>query len=631
MFVKLNPPENSRVKFSRHVGFLKYSTWGYGQHLPFTATTKEELMRHCWRLAAVPLFLTFVFTSINSMILAYLPKVVGNLLDTGLAEGLTADVWKHTGLLFVLIIVAGASVGILQPLESAQISSILTPLRRQIIRRLHTNASGLSASFNAGESITMLNGDTGAITFYTRSTVSLLGTITGVIMAVVIMLDISWQLALLMLATIPLAFIMIIVIMNPLKKRQQEARARQSEVTTIANDAVAGLRILRGVGAESVFTARYRERSGELQRVSIRYAFYSALLQFVSMLVPTLTVVVVIGWGAFLAVEGEITPGGLVTFWGLTGYLTMPIRSANFWARARVDIKVRAPRLARLFASEPLTHDGTATLPDGAADATVVAPSGVRFAGRKQTAIVSSTPDAAAHLALSLARLDDSQLGARLDIEGASELFDLRDLPVHDAAHFLTVSPATIHVFGGTLGAAVQGASAPDPDSPLLVDIILDEHEENNDAMVAGQLSSLTEADRADIFASLHVAAGDDIVDSLGGLDAMLDERGRNVSGGQRQRIALARAVHTHAPVLVLIDPTSALDSATEAVVAERLRAARSGSTTIVATTSPMVLHSCDECVFVDDDGAELARGTHAELMRTCPDYAGVINREEAE
>lgn len=95
----------------------------------------------------------------------------------------------------------------------------------------------------------------------------------------------------------------------------------------------------------------------------------------------------------------------------------------------------------------------------------------------------------------------------------------------------------------------------------------------------------------------------------------MITERGRSLSGGQRQRVALARALLTEAPTLVLIEPTSALDSHTESRVARRLAAARSGRTTILVTESPLVLETCDEVVLLADDDTEAARGTHRDLL----------------
>jgi putative ABC transport system ATP-binding protein len=98
------------------------------------------------------------------------------------------------------------------------------------------------------------------------------------------------------------------------------------------------------------------------------------------------------------------------------------------------------------------------------------------------------------------------------------------------------------------------------------------------------------------------------------GMATRLADGGRSLSGGQRQRIALARSLAADPPVLVLHDPTTALDAATEARVAEGLREVRAERTTVLVTTSPVLLAACDAVTLVQD-GRVRARGRHAELL----------------
>jgi putative ABC transport system ATP-binding protein len=129
------------------------------------------------------------------------------------------------------------------------------------------------------------------------------------------------------------------------------------------------------------------------------------------------------------------------------------------------------------------------------------------------------------------------------------------------------------------------------------------------------------DADERALHRVLEAAAAQDIVQSLdGGLDGPVSERGRSLSGGQRQRVGLARALLADPPVLVLVDPTSALDSFTESDIVQRLRIARAGRTTIVLTTSPALLDVADHVVVVAD-GVVRARGTHRELFDADPAY----------
>jgi ABC-type multidrug transport system fused ATPase/permease subunit len=133
------------------------------------------------------------------------------------------------------------------------------------------------------------------------------------------------------------------------------------------------------------------------------------------------------------------------------------------------------------------------------------------------------------------------------------------------------------------------------------------------------------------VAAALWTASADDVLDALpGGLDALVAERGRSFSGGQRQRLVLARALAADPEVLVLVEPTSAVDAHTEARIADRLVEHRAGRTTVVTTTSPLLLDRVDQVAFLSE-GRVVAVGTHRDLLRDQPEYRAVVTREMTE
>jgi len=133
---------------------------------------------------------------------------------------------------------------------------------------------------------------------------------------------------------------------------------------------------------------------------------------------------------------------------------------------------------------------------------------------------------------------------------------------------------------------------------------------------------------RAALPASLAAAKADEIVEALpDGLDSEVAERGRGFSGGQQQRLRLARALIADPDILVLVEPTSAVDAHTEARIAERLGAHRRGRTTLICSTSPLVLDRADVVLYVVD-GEVVAEGTHRELMTQVAAYARAVLRE---
>ena len=122
---------------------------------------------------------------------------------------------------------------------------------------------------------------------------------------------------------------------------------------------------------------------------------------------------------------------------------------------------------------------------------------------------------------------------------------------------------------------------------------------------------------------ALETTSSADILDALAdGLDTEVAERGRTFSGGQRQRLVLARVLTRDPEVLVLVEPTSAVDAHTEARIAQRLRAQRAGRTTVVMSSSPLVLDAVDEVAFLQG-GRVVATGTHTDAARLLPGLPG--------
>ena len=147
--------------------------------------------------------------------------------------------------------------------------------------------------------------------------------------------------------------------------------------------------------------------------------------------------------------------------------------------------------------------------------------------------------------------------------------------------------------------------------------------------LFSGRLATVLDTAGGDVSRALATASTDDILEALpDGLDTVVAERGRTFSGGQRQRLVLARALAGDPEILVLVEPTSAVDAHTEARIAARLRGHREGRTTVVVTSSPLVLDAVDEVAFLRG-GRVVATGAHRDLLETDAGYRAVVTREQ--
>jgi ABC-type phosphate transport system ATPase subunit len=303
------------------------------------------------------------------------------------------------------------------------------------------------------------------------------------------------------------------------------------------------------------------------------------------------------------------------------------VEFAQKWTRsvvsARKAVAVLSQRPPWVHPDEPAVLDTSAEIVDGESGATIRP--GIL------TMVVSAVPDDSAALADRIGRYLHSDEGALVSDEIPEELkgraarrersartrareeqarrdeerarqpwgvtvggIDLSRVELDDVRRHILVSDTSPQVFAGSLRSAVD---------PL------------------GRLTR----EQAEL--ALHTAAADDVFDALpGGWQGELEERGRGLSGGQRQRLVLMRALAADPDVLVLVEPTSAVDAHTEARIAGRLGAHRAGRTTVVMTASPLLLHHADEVILLEG-GVATAHGRHADLLADSPAYRSVVVR----
>jgi ABC-type multidrug transport system fused ATPase/permease subunit len=521
---------------------------------------------------------------------ALMPFALGRAVEEGLVQrdGEALAVWAGV-LLGLGAVQAGA--GVLRH-RVAVVNWLQASYRLIQVIAHHAARSGpaVRARLSTGEVVATVSNDALRAGGAFDITARLSGAVVSYVVVAVVLLSASTVLGLLVLIGVPVLAGTLGLVVQPLQRRQREQRDEIGKLTALGADTVAGLRVLRGIGGEDVFLDRYRERSQQVRHAGVRVSVPQSTLDASQVLLPGIFVVLVTWLGARFALSGRIGAGELVAFYGYAAFLVIPLRTAAEAVDKITRALVGARRMVDVLAVEREVTDPVGPAAEPPPDVPLAdAASGLVVEPGLLTCLVSNAPEEAAAMADRLGRFVEDP-GVTL---GGVPLVDL---PVATVRQRIVVSETDPLLFSGTL---------------------------------RSELDPWRKADDTQVLAAVGVANAEDVLDALPErLDAPVEERGRGFSGGQRQRIVLARALLADAEVLILVEPTSAVDAHTEARIARRLRGAREGRTTLVVTASPLVLDQADRVVFLSG-GRVAAVGTHRELLDASPAYRETVTRGE--
>jgi len=519
---------------------------------------------------------------------AVMPAVIGRAIDRGVSAKDSQALLMYAGLMLAIGLVQAVS-GIMR--HRFAVTNWLTAAYRtvQLVSRHTVHLGGtLPRKVSTGEVVAIGTNDLSSIGQVMDVSARFAGAVVSFVLVAAILLATSVPLGLLVLIGVPVLMLLIAPLLRPLDRRSAHQRHLMGDLSNTASDIVGGLRVLRGIGGEQVFHDRYVRESQTTRRAGVEVARLQSVLDGLQVFLPGVFVVVVVWLGARYAVQGRISAGELVAFYGYSAFLMIPLRTATEYANKVIRGRVAAARVCRVLAltpdhvepEQPEDAPPTGSVLADARTGLVVRPGSV-------TAIVSDRPDEAAALADRLGMCAEV-----VDDEVTLGGVPLNALPRAEVRRRIVVSDTGSTLFSGRLGDRldVSGTGA--------------------------------------VHDALATASTEDILEALAdGLDTVVAERGRTFSGGQRQRLVLARALAADPEILVLVEPTSAVDAHTEARIAARLRDHRAGRTTVVVSSSPLVLGAVDEVVFLSD-GRVAAVGTYGDLLGSRPDFRAVVTRE---
>ncbi|MEU5536877.1 ABC transporter ATP-binding protein [Streptomyces sp. NPDC020362] len=444
----------------------------------------------------------------------------------------------------------------------------------------------LSRRAGAGEVVTIGVGDVQILAQALTVVGPGVGSLVVYLVVAGLLLAISAQLAAVVLLGVPVIALLTGPVTLRLQGAESEYRQRQGVLTARIGDLAGGLRVLNGLGGKGLFADAFRTDSQRLRAQGYRVGAAASWVQALGVGLPTLFLAVVTWLAARLVAQGSITVGELVSVYGYAAVLIGPV---SFIVEMAYELNrgvVAARRVVGLLRLAPEQDEGRLPAPDGPAELHDPV-SGVRAAPGRLVALAAARPAEAVAVIDRLGRFgptDATWGGVRLDA-----------VPLDDVRARILVADNEADLFAGPLREVVSAEHA---------------------------------AGEAAVRRAVHAAAAEDVVRGLPeGLDSPVAGQGRSLSGGQRQRIRLVRALLADPEVLLAVEPTSALDAHTEATVAERLREARRGRTTVVTSTSPLVLDRVDTVLFLAD-GKVVASGPHRRLLAREPGYRALVARD---
>ena len=415
-----------------------------------------------------------------------------------------------------------------------------------------------------------------------------------------------------LLALIPAAVMFAIgtVMSQVMTKRWEERQQAFSDLSDFAQENFSGIAVIKAFVKELKELMAFRKLNKENEEINVTYTKIATLLEVLVTLFVESVICVILGYGGWLVYRGQFNAGQLVEYIGYFEAIVWPIMAISMLIEKTSRGKASLNRITELLDApiDVADRDGVADLRDPHG--------GIEFR----------------HLTF---RYPDGEYDVLKDVSftikpgesvgivgktgaGKTALVDLllRTYNVPDGTLFVDgqdVNAVSIH--------SVRDACAYVPQDNFLF----------SDTIAHNIGFGVDDASREDIDRAAALAdVRDNSVDFKDGYETVLGERGVTVSGGQKQRISIARALLKNAPILILDDSVSAVDTRTERIILDNLKTSRAGKTTLLIAHRISTVEQLDKIIFIEDGRVE-AVGPHDELYRTCNEYRRMVDLQKLE
>ena len=415
-----------------------------------------------------------------------------------------------------------------------------------------------------------------------------------------------------LLSLIPMGFLLAsaTIIGRRLEKKWDRRQEAYSKLSDFSQESFSGIAVIKAFVKEAKELWAFKALNKENEETNVDYTRSSVLFRILVSLFVESVICVILGYGGYLVYKGDFNAGQLMEFIGYFNAVVWPIMAVSELIDMTSRGKASLKRISELLDAEITVKDRpgvkridnirgdiefrdlTFRYPDGEYDAlqnisfTIKAGENVGLVGR-----TGSGKTTLVDLILRTYNVPDGTLF----VDG----HDVNDISIHDLRAGCAYVPQDNFLFSDTIENNISFGA----------------RERKNEAIVkAAKLADVDSNIR-----EFHL-----------GYQTVLGERGVTVSGGQKQRISIARALMKEAPILILDDSVSAVDTKTEKSILNNLRETRAGKTTILIAHRISTIEKMDKILFIDDCRLQ-AVGTHQELYNTCPAYRKMVDLQQLE
>ena len=569
-----------------------------------------SLLRTHLRPYVGALLVVVLFQLVSTIANLYLPSLMADIIDNGVAKGDTGYILSTGGMMLAVTLVQIVATIVAVYFGARTAMGFGRDVRGALFHQVGTFSDREVAQFGAPSLITRNTNDVQQVQMLVLMTCTLMVSapimcVGGIIMAIRTDFGLSW----LIVVAVPVLVVAVGLVVTRMIPHFRRMQARLDVVNRVLREQIAGVRVVRAFVREPLETKRFAKANAELTDSALRAGRLMALMFPIVMLVLNVSSVAVLWFGAHRVDNGDIQIGALIAFLNYLMQILMSVMMATFMVVMVPRAAVSADRISKVLDTEtsvrppqravtPDRRTGDVTLDavdfiyPGASDPVLC---GISFDARPgtTTAIIGSTGAGKTTLLSLIPRLFDVT-GGSLRVDGV----DVRDYEPDVLWDRIGLVPQKPFLFSGTVASNLRYG--------------------NPDATDEQLWHALTIAQAMDFVAAMPE-----------GLESPITQGGTNVSGGQRQRLAIARALVADPQIYLFDDSFSALDLATDARLRAALRPLTTDRTVIIVAQRVSTIADADQIVVLED-GRAVGIGRYDELMTSCPTFVEIVQSQLA-